>query len=98
MNVRQVCGLCGISLRAWLIFVGLSYEDREEYATFGQDASMIDIDNLNLYPIPPGEEGTFGSNAGGEEELCRKIFMGKQYVIFLLWSILTTMPMSRIIE
>ena len=58
----------------------LSYEDREEYATYGQDPTMMNIDDLDLYPIPPGEEGILGSHAGGEEAMCRELFASKQFV------------------
>ncbi len=36
--------------------------------------TLMDIDTLNLNPIPPGEEGIVTSHAGGEEELCRELF------------------------
>ncbi len=57
---------------------GLSYDDREEYAN--NSNSAMDIDTLDLNPIPPGEEGVLASHAGGEEEMCRELFKSKRCV------------------
>ncbi|RDX42144.1 hypothetical protein OH76DRAFT_1488926 [Lentinus brumalis] len=51
---------------------GLSYEDQEGYATAGDTG--FSLGDLNLYPVPGGEEGTLLSHEGGEEDLCRKLY------------------------
>ncbi|KAI0359106.1 hypothetical protein OH77DRAFT_1136712 [Trametes cingulata] len=65
---------------AWRKFrervAGLSYEDREDYATYDPAFDFDSIDTP-FYPVPPGEEGALASHAGGEDELCRELFAEK---------------------
>ncbi len=65
-------------LQKYRVRLGLSYEQREEYAT--NDNSAMDIDSLDLNPIPPGEEGILTSHAGGEEQLCRELFTNRRCI------------------
>ncbi|CAL1709575.1 unnamed protein product [Somion occarium] len=55
----------------------LTFEEREVF--FNDDATgatPMDVDeDLAFDHLPPGEEGFFASNAGGEEELCRTFFL-----------------------
>ncbi|OBZ74171.1 hypothetical protein A0H81_06337 [Grifola frondosa] len=53
------------------LITGLSFEDREHLLNM---EIAMDVDNDPPFPLPPGEEGIFLSNAGGEVEFCHEIF------------------------
>ncbi|GBE84387.1 hypothetical protein SCP_0603660 [Sparassis crispa] len=62
--------------------VGITFEDRQTLKDLEdsllstshlEDSSRKDQEMLDS--IPPGEEAMFFSNAGGEQELCREIFV-----------------------
>ncbi|TFK79062.1 hypothetical protein K466DRAFT_606431 [Polyporus arcularius HHB13444] len=52
---------------------GLSFQDRQDVmAIDGDDGDASEDEGWQT--LPPGEEGMFLSNAGGEDELCKAIF------------------------
>ncbi|OBZ67482.1 hypothetical protein A0H81_12563 [Grifola frondosa] len=53
------------------LITGLSFEGREHLLN---TEIAMEVDNDPAFPLPPGEEGIFLSNAGGEVDFCHELF------------------------